>query len=1206
MPLREFTGELDKPAGLHEFTGELDPAQRRELPAGVQPSTAGAGRGTQGGPTATQLEQAKPIYERAWNAMRGLGSVDTSVDTVGPPVRRGGMRSEVQPFVAPGQPFASDLVTPNPLGSPSGLPTPPVAVSSPLETVAGESIRPGSEKRIIGRLLARPGTTDATGRVLLQALKPASDSPELGQTVQPGLGPPRSVTLPEIGQDIATAAKQTPNAYKAALVQLKEGGDDPRAIDWKNQEILKAEQYAKDTAGMIGAEDKYVLGITRSTLRRLPQQSAFSVLSMGAGIAAGAGPQLVAGALSRNPIVAAAAGYGTGALGSGIAAYRMDTNQVLRQVRESLNEAAVQARGEPLTDEEFIQVADKYHALVREHGLHEALWEALGNVVEFGMTKVMFKAASAAIKGALLRNAMKFFGAGAVNLLTEVGTEAATQIGQHNVEQKLGIGPGPARSFGSLDDWITSTKEVGPDILLLMGTTGMAAAGAGRVSGMVKGARGAGQTQAEFNAEQMARERGFLTPPDQRKFFYQTFDELAAKHGITPEASKAARAEADGMPLAAVPGFLGRFAESYTTQKGRPMSAVEAANPTPAPEGNAPRGTPQNVTATSKPSEALNVAGIFPEETGLAGPSTTPSVQTTTDAAAHVAAASPLNGHPEPTPGQAEAGNYRKGHVQIAGMDISIENPQGSTRRGVDESGNAWESTMTAHYGYIRNSVGADKEHVDVFIKPGTHQDYAGPVFVVDQLDPKTGLHDEHKALIGYDSQTEAEAAYKSNYAADWQGMGPVTELPMPAFKAWAYSKEAKKPLAAVQRAVPAQAAPESQSAAGTIQGVRHGNEGQEGQRGQGGQGLLAPAAAGAPAPVAPILQNRNRSTPAAIEQMRAIARNPDYNRLGFSRDFSNGAPVVAGGGIAASQFGRSDTATTSDGRQIPVRYAVVEAKQLLASNAVGGETNQRYGNAQVVATRAIAGNGRIAGLQSAYANNRADAYKTALLADDLHGVPRAAIEAMKAPVLVRVMPESEVTANIGDVSNRSGTLTLSPVEQARTDAARVNLDALEFTDAGDVTPEAVRKFVQAMPKAEQGGLIDTDGSPTRQAVDRLNNAVFVRAYPHSEGLVRLYAQATDPEARNVMSALARAAPAMSKLEGAGALDIREIVTQAAEAAVNARRRGVKLADVAAQIDLSADPASNEVLKVFADNPRAAKPIAEALIRAAELVEEGF
>lgn len=349
-----------------------------------------------------------------------------------------------------------------------------------------------------------------------------------------------------------------------------------------------------------------------------------------------------------------------------------------------------------------------------------------------------------------------------------------------------------------------------------------------------------------------------------------------------------------------------------------------------------------------------------------------------------------------------------------------------------------------------------------------------------------------------------------------------------------------------------------------------------------------------------PILQNRNRSTPSSIAQMQSIAAQPDYGRLGFSRDFANGAPVVAGGQVAPEQMGRQDVAVASDGRRIPVQYAVVEAADVLPSNRADGTPNADYGNQAVQRIRAIAGNGRIAGLQQAYRKGTTAGYINELSSDTLHGVSPDVIRRMRAPVLVRVMPADQVTADIGDVSNTVGNLNLSAVEQANNDAQRVNLDALQFAEDGSITPEAVRQFVRAMPQAEQGGLIDTNGQPTKQAVDRINAAVFARAYGNDQ-LIRLFAQAQDPEARNVLSALAQVAPKMARLEGAGALDIRDVVTQAAEIAVNARREGKALSLAAQQLDMAADPMVGVVLDLFARNARTVKPVVDALSSAADL-----
>ena len=349
------------------------------------------------------------------------------------------------------------------------------------------------------------------------------------------------------------------------------------------------------------------------------------------------------------------------------------------------------------------------------------------------------------------------------------------------------------------------------------------------------------------------------------------------------------------------------------------------------------------------------------------------------------------------------------------------------------------------------------------------------------------------------------------------------------------------------------------------------------------------------------ILQNRNRATPASIAQMASIAAKPDYGRLGFSRDFANGAPVVFGGEIPAEQVGREDVAIAQDGRRIPVRYAVVDANNLLASNKADGTPNADYGDTNVRAIRAVAGNGRIAGLQAAYEGKTTGPYRKELADDELHGVSKEVIRKMKRPVLVRVMPDAMVTPDIGDVSNVSAGLALSTVEKAKNDANRVDLAGLEFAPDGGVTNKTLIQFVRAMPQSEQGDLIDTNGSPTIAAVDRLNAAIFRKAYQNDE-LVRLYAQSKDPEARLVLSALAQIAPKMARLEGAGDLDIRAAVTQAAEAVVNARRTGLTLDEAARQVDLTvSDPSVQEILKLFARNSRRVKPIVQALNTAADL-----
>lgn len=147
-----------------------------------------------------------------------------------------------------------------------------------------------------------------------------------------------------------------------------------------------------------------------------------------------------------------------------------------------------------------------------------------------------------------------------------------------------------------------------------------------------------------------------------------------------------------------------------------------------------------------------------------------------------------------PSQAQKEAGNYKKAHVTWNGLDISIENPKGSTRSGTGKDGKPWSVRMPDHYGYIKRTSGADGDHVDVYLGPDRASD---KVFVVDQVDHDTKNFDEHKAMLGYRDKASALSAYRSAFSDGRGGarVGAVTELSVDAFKAWLRGAGAKKPI---------------------------------------------------------------------------------------------------------------------------------------------------------------------------------------------------------------------------------------------------------------------------------------------------------------------------------------------------------------------------------------------------------------------------
>jgi len=350
----------------------------------------------------------------------------------------------------------------------------------------------------------------------------------------------------------------------------------------------------------------------------------------------------------------------------------------------------------------------------------------------------------------------------------------------------------------------------------------------------------------------------------------------------------------------------------------------------------------------------------------------------------------------------------------------------------------------------------------------------------------------------------------------------------------------------------------------------------------------------------APILQNRDRSSDASINQMQGIAADPDYGRLGFSRDFANGAPVIAGGNIPIEQLGRKDFAVTATGRRIPIQYAVVDANSILASNFIDGTVNKDYNDSSIKQPRAIAGNGRKEGIQEAYKAGTADKYKSELIQDRMHGVSLEVVARIPNRMTVRIMSESDITSDIGDVSNIRTGLGLSAVAQAKNDINRVDLNALEFNDDGDVTANAVRQFIRGMPETELEELMDKKGVPSKLAYARLEAAIFAKAY-NNDRLIGLFSQANNAEGKLLLSALAQVAPQMSRLEGAGILDIRDIVTDGAIAILNARSRGLNLKEAAIQSDIEMSPDAQIIVALFAANPRSNKAAIVALRNAANL-----
>lgn len=149
----------------------------------------------------------------------------------------------------------------------------------------------------------------------------------------------------------------------------------------------------------------------------------------------------------------------------------------------------------------------------------------------------------------------------------------------------------------------------------------------------------------------------------------------------------------------------------------------------------------------------------------------------------------------KPTKGQKHAGNFKKGHVWIHGLNISIETPKGKKRHGHEPDGTKWTSTMAGNYGYIRGTIGADGDQVDVCVGPKPKSDIA---FVIDQIkDDNTHDFDEHKIMLGF---KKAKDAIKVYYDSNGDGKGPerlgtMKELSIDELKLWLKKGDTLSPI---------------------------------------------------------------------------------------------------------------------------------------------------------------------------------------------------------------------------------------------------------------------------------------------------------------------------------------------------------------------------------------------------------------------------
>ena len=139
-----------------------------------------------------------------------------------------------------------------------------------------------------------------------------------------------------------------------------------------------------------------------------------------------------------------------------------------------------------------------------------------------------------------------------------------------------------------------------------------------------------------------------------------------------------------------------------------------------------------------------------------------------------------INPLPQPSIAQIEAGNYKKGKINLYGLRIAIEQPANSYRTGIDKDGTAWSCRLAANYGYFLGSIGNDNDHIDCFIGSYPQAEY---VYIINQF--VNGKFDEHKIMVCFVDEQDAIQAYKTSYSQNWNGLESIVKASINQFKHW-------------------------------------------------------------------------------------------------------------------------------------------------------------------------------------------------------------------------------------------------------------------------------------------------------------------------------------------------------------------------------------------------------------------------------------
>lgn len=245
--------------------------------------------------------------------------------------------------------------------------------------------------------------------------------------------------------------------WQGATAVQKDKYDKRIELAQKNLDKFVQETYKE-------YEDKEVFpGIAITDIAQLPQNIAFSLTSMGAGLGA------ALPFAGSTPIA-----WTIGSSMSGKVAFNMASYEVMQEYLEAKNEEMKEKEGRELTPKEENELKDLFGAKAMEYGLWEAIPEVAGQAISLNVLLTpLTKIAGAEIATRILIKLSEMY-------TGELVTEAVTEMAQLGIREEAGLPGGRDVNWNSPTDWLEALKAVAPQTFLL--TTIMGGAGQGVVS----------------------------------------------------------------------------------------------------------------------------------------------------------------------------------------------------------------------------------------------------------------------------------------------------------------------------------------------------------------------------------------------------------------------------------------------------------------------------------------------------------------------------------------------------------------------------------------------------------------------------------------------------------------------------------------------------------------------------------------------------